>query len=234
MPAGFLFPDRHGRSRLAGRYSDMAVCKRCGCAIPLGSKKCDICATTDAIAPAQPVPSIPPPAPVTWNPPQQSGTPSGAVGSTPTWPSTPFHAQSVSAPTSAVAGSLKAKKALRQAFWLFVIVGGISVAAGLVAELGEIGELQGFFNWSSVGEGTIFLLLAYFTWRGSLIAAIIGAVLYVLDSILLLITGYFSIVRVAIIVGLAQTIFSAYTFRQQARQLAAQAGPAAADQTRAA
>ena len=208
-----------------------------------------MCATTDAIAPAQPITLTPPQAPATWNtasnPAAQSSTPSGGVGPSPSWPSTPSPVQaasvqgapvqSSSVPTSAAAASLRAQKALRQAFWLFAIVGGISVALGAVAELGEIGELQGLFNWYSVGEGAIFLLLAYFTWRGSLIAAIIGAGLYVLDSILLLITGYFSIVRVAIIFGLARTILTAYTFRQQAQRLSAQQGVVAApDQTRAA
>ena len=226
----------------------MAVCKRCGCAIPLGSKKCDMCATTDAIAPAQPIASTPPQAPTAWNtrqpaawnPPQQSSTPAGGVVPTPSWSSTPSPVQGAlvqraSVPATAAAASLKAQKSLRQAFWLFLIVGGISVGLGVLAEVGEIGELQGLFNWYSVGEGAIFLLLAYFTWRGSLIAAIIGAALYVLDSVLLLITGYFSIVRVAIILGLARTILTAYTFRQQAQQLSAQQGAAAApDQTRAA
>src|SRR5438067_11581568 len=31
----------------------MAVCKTCGCAIPLGSRSCDMCAVTGAVAPAQ-------------------------------------------------------------------------------------------------------------------------------------------------------------------------------------
>lgn len=225
----------------------MAICKRCGCAIPLGSKKCDLCATTDSIAPAQPITPTPPQAPATWNTrqpaawaPQQSGTPAGGVVPTPIWPSTPSPVQGApiqraTVPTTAVAASLKAQKSLRQAFWLFLIVGGISVGLGVLAEVGEISELQNLFNWYSVGEGAIFLLLAYFTWRGSLLAAIVGAALYVLDSVLLLITGYFSIVRVAIIIGLARTILTAYAFRQQAQRLSAQQGAVAApDQTRAA
>ena len=219
----------------------MAVCKRCGCAIPLGSKKCDMCATTDAIAPAQPM--MPTPrqqAPqtwnqvpqATWNPPTLAPIPAAAS------PLASVSAGSTSAglgSAAAAAASLKAQKALRQAFWLFVIVGGLSVGLGAVAELGEISELQGLFNWYSVGEGAIFLVLAYFTWRGSLIAAMIGAGLYVLDTVLLLVTGYFSIVRVAIIIGLARTIMTAYQFRQRAQQLSAQSGAGAApDQTRAA
>ena len=216
----------------------MAICKRCGCAIPLGSKKCDMCATTDAIAPAQPITSMPPQAPVTWNPPQpatwnqpqQSGVPSGVVSSTPTWPST-----LAGAPATATAASLKAQKALRRAFWLFLIVGALSVGLGTLAELGDIGELQGLFNWYSVGEGVIFLVLAYFTWRGSLLAAIIGTALYVLDSVGMIFLGYFSIVRVAIIIGLVQAILTAYQFRQQRQQTGLQPGAAApSDQTRAA
>lgn len=216
----------------------MAVCKRCGCAIPLGSKKCDMCATTDAIAPAQPIASIPPQAPVTWNPsqqpvwnpPQPGSVPSGVVGSTPTWPTTP-----VVVPATALTVSLKGQKALRRAFWLFVIVGGLSVGLGMLAELGDMGELQGIFNWYSVGEGAVFLVLAYFTWRGSLIAAIIGTALYVLDTVGMVLLGYFSPIRVLIIIGLAQAILTAYQFRQQRQQPPAQASVAAPpDQTRAA
>lgn len=146
------------------------------------------------------------------------------------WSATP-----VTAPVVGPAAAVRAQKALRRAFWLFVIVGGISVGLGTVAELGDIGELQGLFNWYSVGEGVVFLLLAYFTWRGSLIAAIIGTVLYILDTVVLLITGYFSIVRVAIIIGLGQAILTAYQFRQQRQSTLAPGTPAIPpDQNRAA
>ena len=214
----------------------MAVCKRCGCAIPLGSKKCDICATTDAIAPSQPIMPTPRQAPQTWNQvPQQATWNASMPAPVPAAAAGQPAAVPAASRSAAAAAALKAQKALRQAFWLFVIVGGLSIGLGALAELGEISQLQGLFNWYSVGEGAIFLVLAYFTWRGSLIAAIIGAGLYVLDTVLLLLTGYFSIVRVAIIIGLARTIMTAYQFRQQAKLLSVQPGAgAASDQTRAA
>lgn len=192
-----------------------------------------MCATTDAIAPAQPV--MPTPlqqAPETWNQVPQATWNTSMPAPVPA-PAGPPASVPVASPAAAAVAALKAQKALRQAFWLFVIVGGLSIGLGALAELGEISQLQGLFNWYSVVEGAIFLVLAYFTWRGSLIAAIIGAALYVLDTVLLLLTGYFSIVRVAIIIGLARTIMTAYQFRQRARQLSAQPG-AAPDQTRAA
>ncbi|HET9848770.1 MAG TPA: hypothetical protein VFR68_09485 [Candidatus Dormibacteraeota bacterium] len=192
-----------------------------------------MCATTDAIAPAQPV--MPTPlqqAPETWNQVPQATWNTSMPAPVPA-PAGPPASVPVASPAAAAVAAVKAQKALRQAFWLFVIVGGLSIGLGALAELGEISQLQGLFNWYSVVEGAIFLVLAYFTWRGSLIAAIIGAALYVLDTVLLLLTGYFSIVRVAIIIGLARTIMTAYQFRQRARQLSAQPG-AAPDQTRAA
>ena len=216
----------------------MAVCKNCGCAIPLGNKSCDICATLTSIAPSQSPSAYVPPQPVTWNVkqpspsvlPQSSVGPQADAASIPMWNAAP-----VASPAVANAASLKAQKALRRAFWLFVIVGGLSVGVGLLAELGDIGELQGLFNWYSVGEGAAFLVLAFFTWRGSLIAAIIGTGLYVLDTVLLLVYGYFSPVRVVIIIGLGQAILTAYQFRQQRLPGSAQVPPAVPpDQTRVA
>lgn len=204
--------------------------------MPLGSKTCDICATLTSIAPS---PSAYAPAqPVTWTAPQPSASvplqstaaPQASGGSIPVWNAAP-----VAVPVVGTAASIKAQKALRRAFWLFVIVGGLSVGIGTLAELGDIGELQGLFNWYSVGEGAAFLLLAYFTWRGSLIAAVIGTGLYILDTVALLIGGYFSIVRVVIIIGLGQAILTAYQFRRQHQQALAQVTPAVPpDQTHAA
>src|SRR5438067_13863088 len=81
---------------------------------------------------------------------------------------------------------IKAKKAMRRAFWIFAVVGAISVGLGALAELAELPPLLGLFNWASVGEGAIFLLVAYWTQRGSFIATALATGLYLIDSVLLL------------------------------------------------
>lgn len=188
----------------------MAVCKKCGCAIPIGSKSCDMCATMESIAPAQQPQAWTPPA---WTPPAQSAAPIELASSAASWAAVPGAVR----PTGA-AELLKARKALRRAFWIFAIVGGISVALGLVVEVANITALKGLANWFAVGEGAIFLILAYFTRRGSMVATIIGTALYILDTVALMFAGRFSIVRVVIIVALIQAVLSANLLRQQPKQ----------------
>jgi hypothetical protein len=185
---------------LPADISHMAVCKNCGCAIPLGSKTCDMCSTLGAIAPAQ--------QPQVWAAPKEAVPPANS------------------------AEVIKAQKAMRRAFWIFAVVGAISVGLGALAELAELTALLGLFNWASVGEGAIFLLLAYWTQRGSFIATALGTGLYVIDSVLLLVTGHFSIVRVLIIVALVRAVLSANLLRQQRQQAMSTIG--GGDQTRVA
>ena len=196
----------------------MAVCKRCGCAIPLGSKTCDICSTLGAIAPAQ--------QPQVWTAPNQAVGPSELASSAVNWATAPGVRPANSAEV------IKAKKAMRRAFWIFAVVGAISVGLGALAELAELTALLGLFNWASVGEGAIFLLLAYWTQRGSFIATALGTGLYLIDSVLLLVTGHFSIVRVLIIIALVRAVLSANLLRQQRQQAMSTLG--GVDQTRVA
>src|SRR2546423_1128662 len=127
---------------------------------------------------------------------------------------------------------VKAQKAMRRAFWIFAVVGTISVGLGALAELADLTALLGLFNWASVGEGAIFLLLAYWTQRGSFIATALGTGLYVIDSVLLLVTGHFSIVRLLIIIALVRAVLSANLLRQQRQQAMSTIG--GGDQTRVA
>lgn len=185
----------------------MAVCKKCGCAIPLGSKSCDMCAAVGSVSPAQ--------QPEVWQAPTVTG------------PAVQFAASAASwvggregRPTSDIELA-KARKSVRRAARIFIIVGGISVGLGLVAELGNITVLLDLFDWGAVIEGGIFLLLALFAWRGSLVAIGIGTGLYVLDTAVLLATGHFSVVRILVIVWLGQSFLSAITLRQHAKRSAA-------------
>ncbi len=179
----------------------MAVCKTCGCAIPIGSKSCDMCAVTGAVAPAQ--------QPQVWQPSSQAAA----------LPAPPADIQ-------------KAQKRVRHAWQFIAFIGALSLVAGTVAELGNIDLLQGYFDWYSVAEGAIFLVLAYFVRRGSLIAFGIAIGLYALDTVALFVTGHFGIVRILIMLFLLRSLGSANLLRQHRRALAQQ--PATPEQSRAA
>lgn len=194
----------------------MAVCKRCGCAIPLGSKSCDMCATVGSIAPAnQP-----------WTPPKEAAGPSELSSSAANWAAQPG---AVRAPLPA--DIEKARKELTSGFRIFAIIGVLNLIAGLVAELGNVAALLSLFNWFSVGEGAVFLVVAVFVRKGSIVATSIGAGLYFLDTVALILAGYFSIIRIVILFFLGRAILSANFLRQ--RRKAMQQQPSA-DQPRAA
>jgi hypothetical protein len=175
----------------------MAVCKRCGAAIPLGSKACEICATFGAIAPPQPL----------WTPPKEAAGAGELASSAASWATSPGVIRK--------ADLDKATKGVRRAFWIYAIVGTINLGIGLLAELADLTPLQGLFNWYSAVEGGIFLVIAFFVRGGSLPATIVGAVLYLLDTLALIFAGYFSIVRFAILVFLGEAILSANQLRKQ-------------------
>jgi hypothetical protein len=190
----------------------MAVCKRCGAAIPLGSKACEICATYGAIAPAQ----------TAWTPPKDAAGAADLASSAASWATSPGAIRKTDLD--------KATKGVRRAFRIYTIIGVINLGIGLLAELADLTPLQGLFNWYSAVEGGIFLVIAYFVRGGSLPATIVGAVLYLLDTLALIFAGYFSIIRFVILVFLGEAILSANQLRKQ-RKLQSQ-NPV--DQSRAA
>jgi hypothetical protein len=173
----------------------MAVCKKCGCAIPLGSKDCDMCKTTGAIAPAASSQS--------WQAPANAAPVTELASSAASW------ATGQAVPTGSspldVAGSLKVRQArsrLRWAWGAAAFVGGLGAGISLIAELAPVPQLLTLFNWGSLVEGGIYCVLAYFISRRSKIALGIATGLYILDFIAILATGHFlgvSIVRVAIL-----------------------------------
>ena len=184
----------------------MAVCKQCGCAIPLGSKTCDMCATVGAIAPAQPV----------WTPPKDAADAGELASSAASW----------ALPAGAIRKTDldKAIKGVRRAFQIYAILGVLNLGLGLLAELADLTALQGLFNWYSAIEGGIFLVIAYFVRSGSMPAAIVGAVLYFLDTLALIFAGYFSVVRIIIIAVLGEAILATNQLRKQ-RKLMQQSPP---------
>jgi hypothetical protein len=196
----------------------MAVCKKCGCAIPIGSKTCDMCAAVGAVAPAQPV----------WTAPKEAAGPQELSSSAASW------AAAAGAARPALPADLKkAEKKVREAWQFIAAIGVLNIGVGLLAELGGITALLNYFDWFSVGVGVAFLVLAYFIRKGSLVAMGITIGLYALDTVGLFWTGHFAFLRIVILIFLVQALGSLNLLRQQ-RKAFAQQQPMGADQTRAA
>jgi hypothetical protein len=197
----------------------MAVCKTCGCAIPIGSKSCDMCAVVGAVAPAQPA----------WTPPKESAAPHELSASAASW------ATASGAARPALPADLKkAEKKVRDTWQFIAVIGLLNIGVGILAETAAITALLNYFDWFSVGVGVVFLILAYFIRRGSMVAMGITIGLYALDTALLFWTGHFAIIRIVILVFLLQGLGSLNLLRKQ-RQAAAQQGAASGpDQLRAA
>jgi hypothetical protein len=196
----------------------MAVCKTCGCAIPLGSKTCDMCAAVGAVAPAQQV----------WTPPTEAAAPHELSSSAASWAAAPGAARPV-LPTDLK----KAEKKVREAWQFIAGIGVLNIALGVVAESAGIPVLLNYFDWFSVGVGVVFLVLAYFIRRGSMVAMGITIALYALDTFLLFFTGHLAIIRIVILVFLVQGLGSLNLLKQQ-RKAAARQQATGSDQMRAA
>ena len=196
----------------------MAACKKCGCAIPIGSKTCDMCAAVGAVAPAQQV----------WTAPKEATGPLELSSSAASW-AAPAGAGRPALPTDLT----KAEKKVREAWQFIGAIGLLNIGVGLVAEVGGISTLLNYFDWFSVGVGVAFLVLAFFIRKGSMVAMGITIGLYALDTILLFWTGHFAFLRVVILFFLVQALGSLNLLRQQRKAAAQQQSPGP-DQMRAA
>jgi hypothetical protein len=196
----------------------MAVCKTCGCAIPIGRKSCDMCAAVGAVAPA----------PQAWTVPKDAAAPQELSSSAASWAST-----SGAARAALPADLKKAEKKVRDAWHLIAAIGVLNIGAGTLAEAANIAPLLNYFDWFSVGVGVVFLVLAYFIRGGSMVAMGITIGLYALDTALLFWESHFAIVRIIVLVFLLQGLGSLNLLRQQ-RKAAAQPPPTGPDQMRAA
>jgi hypothetical protein len=158
----------------------MAVCKRCGCAMPLGQKSCDLCATTDAVAPAQ--------GPQAWQPPKDVAPASELASGAASWASgtaRPSGSAGLVGSTEAV----RARKRAAAAWKAAAFVGGVSLGLTIIAELANIASE--YIGWGTGIEGAIYLVLAYFIRQRSRVALGIAIGLYALDGIALLASGLF-------------------------------------------
>src|SRR5256885_6789864 len=133
----------------------MAVCKTCGCAIPIGRKSCDMCAAVGAVAPAQQA----------WTPPKESAAPQELSSSAASWA-----AASGAARAALPADLKKAEKKVRDAWQFIAAIGVLNIGAGVLAEAANITPLLNYFDWFSVGVGVVFLALASFIRGGPLVA----------------------------------------------------------------
>ena len=197
----------------------MAVCKTCGCAIPIGRKSCDMCAAVGAVAPAQQA----------WTPPKESAAPQELSSSAASWA-----AASGAARPALPADLKKAQKKVREAWQFIAAIGLLNIGVGILAEAANITPLLNYFDWFSVGVGVVFLVLAYFIRGGSMIAMGITIALYALDTALLFWTGHFAIIRIVVLVFLVQGLGSLNLLRQQRKAAAQQPPPTGPDQLRAA
>lgn len=197
----------------------MAVCKTCGCAIPIGRKSCDMCAAVGAVAPAQPA----------WTPPKEAAAPQELSSSAASWA-----AASGAARPALPADLKKAEKKVREAWQFIAGLGVLNIGVGILAEAASITPLLNYFDWFSVGVGVVFLVLAYFIRSGSMVAMGITIGLYALDTALLFWFGHFAIIRIVILVFLLQGLGSLNLLRQQRKAAAQQQAGTGPDQQRAA
>jgi hypothetical protein len=165
------------------------------------------------IAPAQPV----------WMAPKEAAGASELASSAASWATSPGAIRKTDLD--------KAQKGVRRAFWIYAAFGAINLGMGAVAELADLTALQGVFNWYGAAEGAVFLVIAYFVRAGSFPAAIVGGLLYFLDTLGFIFLGHFSYVRLVILVVLGEAILATNQLRKQ-RKLMQQQPPA--DQSRAA
>jgi hypothetical protein len=80
------------------------------------------------------------------------------------------------------------EKSLSTAVSAILLVGAVSLSAGLIAELFEVRFLQNLgLGWTSIVFGILFLVLAHYTRQRSMIALSFAIGLYVLDALLFLV-----------------------------------------------
>ena len=164
------------------------------------------------VAPAQPV----------WTAPKEAASAAELTLSAASWATSPGAIRKTDLD--------KAQKGVRRAFWIYSAFGAINLGMGAVAELANLTALQGVFNWYGAAEGAVFLVIAYFVRAGSFPAAIVGGLLYFVDTLGFIFLGHFSYVRLVILVVLGEAILATNQLRKQ-RKLMQQQPPA--DQSRA-
>jgi hypothetical protein len=213
----------------------MAVCKKCGCAIPLGSKSCDMCAAVGSVAPAyQPQASSQPPVRVTYTPPTPAAVPPPPAGALPQPPPGWSYASTQPAPIPAArpAHIQRAEKEVQAAWHWLAIVGAMYIVLGGLTTLGYMDDLSGLFGGWALAIGATFLVLAYFVRQGYILALVMAVAVYALYTIAFFAAGSFAIIRILVLAWLLRKLYAMYMVRQH-RQARAQQPPGS-EQTRVA
>jgi hypothetical protein len=146
----------------------MAVCKKCGSVMVTGSRDCDVCAAHGISAG---------PAPQAWQPPPASEV---NLSYKPAW--------AVPTGVASSASLTKAASRVRWAWGAAAFVGVVNIGIGAAAEFVPIPILLKVgFGWPGIIEGLIYLVLAYFIYRLSVVALLLAMGLYALDAVVTLI-----------------------------------------------
>jgi hypothetical protein len=210
----------------------MAVCKKCGCAIPLGSKRCDMCAAVSSVAPVY-QPPVPPPAPTPVSFPASYTPPAtGALPPPPPGWSYATTARPSPAPAATPVHIQKAEKEVQAAWHWLAIVGALYIVLGGLTTFGFMDDLNGLFGGWALAIGATFLVLAYFVRQGSIVALVIAVAIYALYTIAFFAAGSFAIIRILVLAWLLRKLYAMYLVRQHRKARALQSP--APDQTRAA
>jgi hypothetical protein len=104
----------------------------------------------------------------------------------------------------------KAASQLRWAWLAVAFVGSVNVALAAIAGMG-VPLLQRYLGWGAALEGGVYLILAFFIWRRSLIALGIATVLLLIDAVVvLLVVHQFAgiVLRAAILYAVFQGFYA--------------------------
>ena len=180
----------------------MAVCKRCGGAIPLGLRDCPFCSRLSLTAAGS----------------SETGPVVGEVSSD--YPVTWGAATARGSLEPELAPEIKkGSSRLRFAWVAAAALGALSAGVGLIAELGSVRDLLGaHVNWGTVVEGLVYLVLAFFIRRRSQLALAVTTALYGLDAIAYLLSGHVSVTFVLIRIGIFAAFVQAFSAINQLKE----------------
>jgi hypothetical protein len=201
----------------------MRVCKRCGCALPIGQKTCDICDRTGSGSSYQPV--------AQWTPPPQTPVQPNAIPASPTT-SYESDVPLTSMPILQLTGRPRDPKEVgkwqashRWAWRYLATLGLLYIGLGLATALGYLPDYTSLFGWTAVVVGGSFCWFAFTVRRGSLLGISMAMVVYAAYTVAFLNAGSFVFFRFFILLSLGRAWLSIYALSQQ--QKAQGAAPAA-------
>lgn len=197
----------------------MRVCKRCGCALPIGQKACDICDRTGSGASYQPV--------AQWTPPPPSIDRPISVP-TPSTTSSESGVPLTSVPMLPLAGRPRSAKEIgkwqashRWAWRYLATLGVLYIGLGLATALGSLPDYTSLFGWTAVVVGASFCWFAFAVRQGSLLAISMAIIVYAAYTVAFLNAGGFVFFRFFILLSLGRAWLSIYALSQQKKSQAA-------------